>query len=486
MPKPVEPWTGVKSAVNYGFICPTLTEDEPFGESFTPPVYWPKNENCQYLNIWSMSLDNTARKPVMVWLHGGGFTAGASNESVIVEGSNLAAYGDVVVVTLNHRVNILGYFDMSAFGERYTNSVNAGMADIVEALRWIRDNIINFGGDPDNVTIFGQSGGGGKVATLLQIPEAAGLFHKAIIMSGIAEGLEEEPVEHKLFANLLLEDLGIAKTSVQEIGKVPFPVLARAFRRMGKKVWEQKKILLEWGPVANGWYIGDPMKVGFAKHAKKIPIVIGSTIAEHTKGLPVPEDTVLSPEEKRELIAQKFGAYTDELITTVRQVYPDKNELCLLNMDCQFRLPSLDYVAKKSEVSNAPAYIYLFAVEYDHTTGRIAQHGADVAYAFHNIDKVFSGYIEGCSEYIEDAFCGAFVNFAKNSNPNNIKLPHWPAYNQSTPVTMQFDRGSCAREDHDRTLVGLLNKATPKVNLKEMFAHMHGYDLKEEEKIYRY
>ena len=186
------------------------------------------------------------------------------------------------------------------------------------------------------------------------------------------------------------------------------------------------------------------------------------------------------------MIAQKFGEYTDELIAAVRQVYPDKNELCLLNMEFQFRLPSLNYATKKSEVSNAPTYIYLFAIEYDHTMGSIAQHGADVAYAFHNIDKVFSGYIEGCSEYVEDAFCGAFVSFARKGNPNHIKLPYWPAYTQSTPITMQFDREICAREDFDRALVELLKKATPKENLEEKLAHMHGYDRQEEEKTYRY
>ncbi|MBR3544476.1 MAG: carboxylesterase family protein, partial [Oscillospiraceae bacterium] len=188
MPTAPQPWEGVKDATNYGYICPVSGEPMPTGEILIPHRFWPANEHCQYLNIWSPTLDGGAKKPVMVWLHGGGFANGSSIEQVAYEGDALAKWGDVVVVTLNHRLNILGYLDMSSFGEKYRNSVNAGMADIVEALRWIRRNIAAFGGDPTNVTLFGQSGGGGKISALLQIPEAAGLFHKAVLMSGIFEG----------------------------------------------------------------------------------------------------------------------------------------------------------------------------------------------------------------------------------------------------------------------------------------------------------
>ena len=186
-PEPVPAWEGVKDALAYGYVCPLLEQDEPSNEVMIPHRYWPMDENCQYLNIWTQSLDENAKKPVMVWLHGGGYFAGSSIEQVAYEGDALAAYGDVVVVTVNHRLNILGYLDLSDYGEEYANSGIVGMEDIVMALKWVRDNIDQFGGDPDNVTIMGESGGGAKVRALLQMSSADGLYHRAIIQSGIRE-----------------------------------------------------------------------------------------------------------------------------------------------------------------------------------------------------------------------------------------------------------------------------------------------------------
>ena len=175
MPREVKPWKGIKNALAYGYVCPMLMQDHPLMEVMIPHRYWPMDENCQYLNIWTQSLDPEAKKPVMVWLHGGGFFAGSSIEQVAYEGDHLSEYGDVVVVSLNHRLNILGYLDLSAYGEKYYNSANVGNADMVAALHWIQDNIAGFGGDPGNVTLFGQSGGGMKVYSLMNTPAAEGL-----------------------------------------------------------------------------------------------------------------------------------------------------------------------------------------------------------------------------------------------------------------------------------------------------------------------
>lgn len=182
MPREVKPWKGIKNALAYGYVCPMLMQDHPLMEVMIPHRYWPMDENCQYLNIWTQSLDPEAKKPVMVWLHGGGFFAGSSIEQVAYEGDHLSEYGDVVVVSLNHRLNILGYLDLSAYGEKYYNSANVGNADMVAALHWIQDNIASFGGDPGNVTLFGQSGGGMKVYSLMNTPaaeEIAAEFEKA-------------------------------------------------------------------------------------------------------------------------------------------------------------------------------------------------------------------------------------------------------------------------------------------------------------------
>ena len=174
-PQPVAPWEGIFDAGSYGMVCPLLEKEKPNGEVLIPHRYWPTDENCQNLNIWTPGVDD-GKRPVLVWLHGGGFSAGSSIEQVAYDGANMARLGNVVVVSVNHRLNILGYFDLSEYGEEYANSGNAGGDDIIAALSWVHDNIAAFGGDPECVTVFGQSGGGAKVTTLLQSPAADGLY----------------------------------------------------------------------------------------------------------------------------------------------------------------------------------------------------------------------------------------------------------------------------------------------------------------------
>ena len=157
MPEPVPAWEGVKDAGSYGMNCPVLSEPMPTGEVLIPHRFWPSSEHCQYLNLWTKSCEPSAKRPVLFWIHGGGYASGSGMEQICYDGFNLAKDDDVVVVTVNHRLNAFGYLDLSAFGEKYWNSVNVGMADLVEALRWVRDNIACFGGDPDNVTIFGHN-----------------------------------------------------------------------------------------------------------------------------------------------------------------------------------------------------------------------------------------------------------------------------------------------------------------------------------------
>ena len=185
MPQPVAPWSDAKSAQAFGPVCPVPPSPLVGLDEFVfPHRYWVENENCQVLNIWTQSVEPGVRKPVMVWMHGGGFTNGSSIESYAYDGKSLSEFGDVVVVSINHRLNILGTLDLSAYGPEYANSRNTGMSDIVAALQWVHDNIEMFGGDPGNVTVFGQSGGGAKVTRLMYMPAAKDLFHKVICQSG--------------------------------------------------------------------------------------------------------------------------------------------------------------------------------------------------------------------------------------------------------------------------------------------------------------
>ena len=190
-------WNNIYDCTVYGCVSPLLHFMPPRGDHLLiPHQYWVQGENCQNLNVWTGSINSDVRKPVLVWIHGGGFSDGSSIEAPFYNGLNFAKHNDCVFVSLNHRLNIFGYLDVSSYGEEYYNSGNNGQMDLIEALKWVRDNIGKFGGDPDNVTIMGQSGGGGKVSTLLSMPAADGLYHKAVIMSGIlslhdAEVLDE-------------------------------------------------------------------------------------------------------------------------------------------------------------------------------------------------------------------------------------------------------------------------------------------------------
>jgi para-nitrobenzyl esterase len=180
-------WTGVRSSRQFGHVAPQAArtgwanDEESFMFSWDDGI---QGEDCLRVNVWTPGIDDHGKRPVMVWLHGGGYAAGSGQELRSYDGENLARRGDVVVVTLNHRLNVLGYLDLSGYGDKYAGSANAGMLDIVAALEWVRDNIAAFGGDPGRVTIFGQSGGGGKVSVLMGMPAAKGLFHRAIVESG--------------------------------------------------------------------------------------------------------------------------------------------------------------------------------------------------------------------------------------------------------------------------------------------------------------
>ena len=462
MPRAPKDWEGVKEATNYGYICPVSGEPMPTGELLIPHRFWPADENCQYLNIWSPTLEPGAKKPVMVWLHGGGFANGSSIEQVAYEGDALAKNGDVVVITLNHRLNILGYLDMSSFGDKYANSVNAGMADIVEALRWIRDNIAAFGGDPHNVTLFGQSGGGGKISALLQIPEAAGLFHKAILMSGIFEGGGGAPVDHREFILDTMAELKIPADEPEKLEQVPYVFLMRAFNKVALRKFREEKKLINWGPVANDWYLGDPMEVGFSDFARSVPTMAGTVIAEFAMAPSEPGEEKLSRREKRALAAKLYGDEGKRVVRLFEKAYPGKDVLLLRKLDVGARLATTKFIEKKSQVSVAPNWLYLFALDFEVDGPRPAWHCSDIPFVFHNTARVPCANIRGVTDRLEKVVSGAWVSFARDGDPG------WKAYSDECRGTMVFDRRSRMKVDFDRELQETLHRLSPPMSLEGM------------------
>lgn len=461
MPQPVEAWEGVKDACSYGMICPVLSEPMPAGEVMTPHRFWPSSEHCQYLNVWTQSLDETAKKPVMFWIHGGGYAAGSSIEQECYDGFNMAKLDDVVFVSVNHRLNAFGFLDVSDFGEEYRNSCNAGMADLVEALRWVNANIAKFGGDPDNVTIFGQSGGGGKVTVLNQIPEANGLFAKAIVMSGVIPEKDfASSVAPKDLVEKVLEILKIADKDIHKLAKVPVP----------QYIWAMNKAIaffakdggrIGWAPKPNEYYLCDPVSVDFAEHALTVPTMVGTVIAEFGFPKKVGERSELTAEEREAIVKEYYGDKAGEqILAEFRKVYPNTNEVYATDLETMFLPDTVRYVKKKAAKASAPVYNYLFAKIFDYDGGRAAWHCSDIPYFLHNAEKIPMCH-QTNYEYLNKVMSGAFVNFARTGDPNTEGLPHWDPCTAEKTVTMVFDDECYIRENMQDKLLPLIEKYKP-------------------------
>ena len=336
MPVPSK-WDGVKDATNYGFVCPLQNQDTPNGELMVPHRYWPQDEHCQSLNIWTNKLDPEAKKPVLVWFHGGGYAAGSSIEQVAYDGVSIAKKGDSILVSVNHRLNILGYLDLSPFGEKYKNSANAGHADMVAALQWVHDNIALFGGDPENVTIFGQSGGGMKVIDLMQIPSADGLFHKGLVMSGVMEGdpLGAGEKDGTEIVTAMMKELGF--DDVAQLETVPYPQLAAAYAKVSPAI-AQNGGYIGGGPKKGDYFCGNPFDAGFREHAHQIPMMIGTVYGEFATFAPAAYDkNKLTAEEILEILKKVYGDNAEKVLDAFKEAYPEKNGVDVLAIDRAMR-----------------------------------------------------------------------------------------------------------------------------------------------------
>lgn len=470
MPAEPEPWEGIREASSYGFVCPLLTQDTPTGELMVPHRYWPMDEHCQNLNIWTKTLDTEAKKPVVVWLHGGGYSAGSAIEQTAYDGHAMCTNGDVVVVTVNHRLNILGYLDLSPFGEKYKNSANAGHADLVAALKWIQKNIEAFGGDSANVTIFGQSGGGMKVTGLMQIPEADGLFHRGIVMSGVDDGklLPSMPGDGTEIVNALLQELGLSENQVEELETVDYHDLAKAYGKVSMPL-AQKGCYIGNAPMPGDYYKGEPLVNGFTQHALEIPLMVGSVFGEFNF-MPAQYHKYSMEQKEKDLLLQKaFGERWHEMVLLFREAYPDKDELDMLELDRVFRPASKELAGLHAKGGKAPAFLYNFALEFPIWNGKPAWHCSDIPFFFHNIDKV-----EICDmpdgEEVQRVIFGAVMAFVHTGDPNAEELPLWPPVKPNEEPTMVFNRKSAVRYNYDDKLLALQNELLPPFNLMALLA----------------
>ena len=454
MPEECEPWEGILDTQDYGFICPQLPDKEVKGNLAFPKRYWLEREDCQTLNIWTESLDPEKKMPVVIWLHGGGFSKGSCIELEAYDGENMGRYGHVVSVSVNHRLNILGFLDVSDYGPEYELSGNVGMEDIVSALRWIRDNIRAFGGDPDNVTVFGESGGGGKVCTLLQMGDADGLYHRAIIESGVLGGSKASPAEQKA------EKKAFAKKVVDAVGGFK-KLLSAPYGELMKAVSEvSDSPFVNWGPVPAGTFIGDFWSAGFREEVKDIPVICGSTFQEL---VPRNEDfrnkEKFTEEQRYQAIVDAYGEEAaPKILEAYKKAYPEFNTYYASLADCMVRRPTKQFCTMRRESGAKTTYNFLFAHETMYKGGLLSTHADELSFVFHNVEYNPSQYAEGRELLLQEQLFNAWMAFARTGNPNHPGIPEWKPLLPGENNCFVFSKAPGNRVDHDDELMDLLVK----------------------------
>lgn len=441
-PRPVAGWSGVRDAVRWGDRC--VQERETYGDA--PILRWyaqaePFSENCCVLNVYTPALD-AAKRPVMVYIHGGGYVTGGGGGRVL-DGSNLAKFGDVVVVTLNHRLNVFGYLNLGHLDPEFGDAANAGQLDIIAALQWIRRNISAFGGDPGNVTLFGQSGGGSKIMVLMGMPGAKGLFHKAINMSGTSGTTVAPALATEAYADEFLRTLGIGKGNLRKLQETPVEamLLARraavAARREGSR------------PVVDGRHVLDgPMTPqGLPLHAS-VPLLMGTANTEATFYFAADKRHLnLSTKQVKDRLMGQFGvdeARAEAIMADFRKDGPDRapsDVLVTIITDTLFRIPMLQAAELKANAKQALVYFYNF-VWRSPVDGGIwgSPHAIDIPFAFGNTDGATELAGTGSeADEVSRTLMSAFTAFACTGNPNNSRMPEWKPFDAAGRASMTVD-----------------------------------------------
>jgi para-nitrobenzyl esterase len=431
-PSKPQAWAGIKDTIEWGPEAPQGPHTEIPEVAATIPK-GTISEDCLRLNVWTASLNRNAKRPVMVWLHGGGFTSGNGSYSMY-NGANMARKREVVMLSINHRLNSFGFLYLPEIGgPKFANASNAGILDVVAALEWVRDNIANFGGDPNNVTIFGQSGGAGKVSTLLAMPSAKGLFHKAIVQSG-ANLTGVSRADATRTAQTLMTKLGVKTAG--DLQKIPMDQLVQATLSTPG---------LSLAPVADGKTLpGGPFDPAAPEISADIPLLIGSTEYEvtffpNTKYDPL-DDAALHAAVKQ---ATRAGdADADRIIGVYKKGRPG-----LTNLDYSLILASDNFSARvtteaeRKAAQRAPVYKYYFTWQSPVREGKLKSfHTLEIPFVMENVDEAKSMTGTGQSRYaLQDKMSAAWAAFARTGNPNHKGLPQWTAFNMAQRATMVFD-----------------------------------------------
>jgi para-nitrobenzyl esterase len=455
--EPLKPWTGVRDALAWGKSAP---QGDPRGPAPRPGGLTlndqPVSDDCLFLNVWTRGLNDGKKRPVMVWLHGGGFSSGSGGWPS-TEGTHLAERGDVVVVTLNHRLNAFGFLYLAELGgPAFADSGNVGMLDIIDALSWVRRNIAHFGGDPGNVTIFGESGGGAKVSVLLGMPAAKGLFHRAIIQSGAhLTGLS--PAEATENARLLLAEVGLGPHDVAKLQTAPVDNVLIALAKAQRRAFGPSA---SYSPVRDGRNLPrDPWLQAPPAISADIPIMIGSTRTETTLLLGAADPSLFDLDAaglRTRLKPWLKNLDVETVIAAFQQATPQATPSDLFfDITTDVRVRQQSWLLAERKISQNAAPVWMYELHFDQSARMRSPHGMDVALVFDNPP----GDGRPGTKEVAAAMSSAWIAFARSGNPNSPATPAWPPYSLERREVMLFEpqsRVASGWREHERAALAAL------------------------------
>ena len=477
-----EPWTGIRNALAYGRICPQ-EDSEHFvtdGRNLAPndedafllhrgSAILVPGEDCLRLNVWTPEINSNGKRPVMVFMHGGGFSGGCGHDLLSYEGESLARNHDVVLVNHNHRLNVYGYLNLEALGgDDFALSANVGMLDLVAVLEWVRTNISRFGGDPGNVTIFGQSGGGGKVAVLLAMPSAKGLFHRAIIQSGPFVRALSPEYSQQVAENTLAE-LGLSKSQLRDLQKVPVDKLSAAASNALRKTPRPQGVRRDtfgetgWGPTVDGHSLPvHPFDPAAPAISADVPLITGTNLHESVSGLDHPNANAMTTEGMIQEVHKLYSDDADAIIAAYKQDYPGLSPFNLYAViaTAKWRIPAIMQAERKAALGAAPVYSYIYSWRTPVLDDRVGPfHASEISFVFDNAE-ICDHYSAGDpgAFTLSKQMSTAWTSFARTGNPNHNGIPHWPAYTAESRSNIYFNTPCEVRNNPEQKGLDIIGK----------------------------
>jgi para-nitrobenzyl esterase len=465
-PQKPEPWDDVFPALWWGDAAPQDMNNRYQNKYMAFRDHWnygDVSEDCLRINVLTPAVGDGKKRPVMFWIHGGAFRNGNAIEHDGYNGENLARFGDVVSCSVNHRLGPLGFCNLAGVGgDKFAPSGNVGMLDIVAALEWVRDNIEAFGGDPGNVTIMGQSGGGAKVCLLTAIPKAKGLFHKAVALSGASLRAGEKDHTEKLGA-YVLKEAGLKPSEIDKLQEMPwkeyYSIATQARDKLNAELGRPDRGLRGgFNPSVDGVVLPqDPYYPEAAPTAAEVPMIISSTFNEHSFSWQdasvekITLDEVVENLKERAGFGSGFGDKAKDVVDAYVKAFPDKRPVEIWSLVASNRRNAVALADAKSK-QPAPVYVDWFGWQPPLFDSRIgAFHCVDICFWFHNTDVMLTHTGGGARpRALATKMAGALVNFMRSGDPNGGELPSWPKYTSANGETMVLNDVCEVQNDPDR------------------------------------